>query len=230
MDIDPRLINFPQPALFQLEDATVEGMELFPAVWNAANALSIPDVEIRRRAIDDLTQLGAANFFPLIAYLLTTLLDERDLELRARVVDTLADLIKPEPGSQTALETVRRVVLDQLKRMRTRQVFALLEVAQHQPELEAAVTTLLSACSYAGLQLANILSNRNAPLEIRKQAAYYIGRVGYLAALPVVERLAERLETRLNGQQAMYFAEAREEKEAELLPYLINAIHLLKAP
>jgi hypothetical protein len=57
-----------------------------------------------------------------------------------------------------------------------------------------------------------------------------IGRVGYLDALPALERLLARLESRLHGQQAMPFAPKSSLEEAELLPDLQLTLTLLRSP
>jgi hypothetical protein len=97
-------------------------------------------------------------------------------------------------------------------------VFALLQVTEYDKTAEAAVMDILSCCSYAGSHLSEILSNRELPQEIRKQAAFFIGQIGYLDALPVLERMASRMETR------------GDEQDSRILPVLQNAVQLLTAP
>jgi hypothetical protein len=58
----------------------------------------------------------------------------------------------------------------------------------------------------------------------------FIGTVGYLEAIPALERLAARLEARLSGQQAMTFAPPSQSEENELLPIVRSVLHLLQAP
>jgi hypothetical protein len=105
-----------------------------------------------------------------------------------------------------------------LSAMRTRQVFALLQVAEYDKSAEAGVIDLLSCCSFAGCHLSEILSNRDIAQDIRKQAAFYIGQIGYLDALPVLERMASRLESR------------RDEEDSLILPVLQYAVQLLTSP
>ncbi len=102
--------------------------------------------------------------------------------------------------------------------MRTRQIFALLQVIEFDKSAEEAVSSLLSYCSFAGGHLAQILSNRTAPLSIRRQAAHFIGRIGYLDALPALERLASRLESR------------RDDEDVGILLGLQETIKLLYTP
>lgn len=102
--------------------------------------------------------------------------------------------------------------------MRTRQIFALLQVIEFDKSADEAVSSLLGYCSFAGGHLAQILGNRTAPLSIRRQAAHCIGRIGYLDALPALERLVSRLESR------------RDEEDAGILLGLQETIKLLYTP
>jgi hypothetical protein len=103
-------------------------------------------------------------------------------------------------------------------------------VSEVNQDCEADVAQLLNACPYAGNHLADILADRSKTLNIRKQAAHYIGRVGYLAAVPALERLQTRLESRLSGQQAMPFAPPMGTDEVELLPFVRETLAVLRAP
>jgi hypothetical protein len=67
------------------------------------------------------------------------------------------------------------------------------------------------------------------PLPIRQKAIYYVGLVGYLEALPALERLFNRLEARQNGQYLMSFAPPSSKTDDDLLPSLRVAIDQLKA-
>jgi hypothetical protein len=96
--------------------------------------------------------------------------------------------------------------------------------------MEGHVARLLDPGPFAGSHLLDILSDNKASIEIRKQAANMVGLVGYLDALPALERMAAKLEARLNGQKSMPFAPPSLNAEGDLLPAVRNAIDLLKAP
>jgi HEAT repeat protein len=117
-----------------------------------------------------------------------------------------------------------------LSSFRTRQIFALLEASAEDKSLEGCVSRLLDACPYAGNHLIDLLIDRKMPLDVRKQAAKMIGSVGYLDALPALERLHSRLESRIYGQKAMPFAPEESDIEAELLPVIHEALNFLRAP
>lgn len=218
-----------QPELFPLLEST-GNVELFPAVWSAAESLCKPDLRERQKGLDRLLELNAPRFSPLVAYLLTTRLTDNELQFRVRVVRALGDLFFPdEAGNPTPMD-VRQAITGLLSQMRTRQVYALLQALVEVPELTDHVARLLDACPYAGNHLADIVGDRTIEHAIREQAALAIGRVGFLDVLPVLERLETRLESRINGQRSMPFMPPTSESEAELLPALQRAIAALRAP
>lgn len=217
-----------QPPLFPLDEST-GNIELFPAVWGAAEALTSPDAATRRKGLERLLELHAPRFSPLVAYLLVTRLADPDLSLRARIVQALGEVLLPDDEGHPAPEDVRRSLRDMLSHLRTRQIFSLLQALVHNPSLEGHAACLLDACPHASNQLMVILADRQVPLPVRERAVRMIGQVGYLDALPALERLAVRLESRLNGRQrAMPFVLPATGDEAALLPAVQAAIELLR--
>jgi HEAT repeat protein len=222
----PRL---PQLPLFSMEESR-GNVELFPAVWSAVEDLTLSDPKIRWSALDRLLELNAPRFSPVVAYILVTRLAEPDLALRARIVQALGEVLIPDSDGQPSPDEVRRSLAYYLSQMRTRQIFALLQVAAIDPDYEGHVARLLDPCPFACSHLLDILSDFKAPMPVRQQAANMLGRVGFLDALPSLERLAAKLDARLNGQKSMPFAPPSLAMEQELLPAVRNAISLLKAP
>jgi hypothetical protein len=108
-------------------------------------------------------------------------------------------------------------------------VFGLLEVAVIDPEAQKPIYFILNACPMAGKYLGNILSEWKNPLMVRQKAIYFIGTVGYMEMLPVLERLLDRLEARQNGQYSMSFAPSSTRSDEDILPYLRNAIIQMSA-
>lgn len=225
--IDPELL---QPTLFDFSDGTTGAVELFPAVWSAAEDMVSPDLSSRQQGLNTLDELNAPRLSPLIAYLLVTRISETNVSLRARVVNTLGELLKPDHEGRVTPEPVRKYLLTYLNQMRTRPIFSLLEVATQYPLEKENVARLLNACPNAGRHLSDILSDRKAPMDVREQAAQFIGFVGYLDAIPALERLSSRLESRLSGQQAMSFAPPAISEETKLLPTIRETLTLLYAP
>jgi hypothetical protein len=219
----------PQLPLFVLEESK-GNVELFPAVWSAVEDLTLSDPKVRWDALDRLLSLNAQRFSPIVAYILVTRLAEPDLALRARIVQALGEVLVPDAEGQPAPDEVRKSLAYYLSHMRTRRIYSLLQVAAYDPDLMGHVARLLDPCPFAGSHLLDILSDFKAPMEIRQQAADMIGRVGYLDALPALDRLAAKLEARLNGQKSMPFAPPSMGAEQDLLPAVRRAIDLLRAP
>lgn len=229
MDADSFHIHLDQPSLFQFDDISTEAIELFPAVWSAGEAIISPDQQVRKEGLEQIAQAQAARFSPLIAYLLVTRLMEPDMDLRSRVVNILADALRLDSEGRVTPEPVRMQLINDLARMRTRQVFALLQVADFDPQNMDSVAILLNACSFAGNHLADILLDRKMSVSIRMRAVELIGKVGYLDAIPVLERIRTRLEARLNGQQHMPFLTLEDGDEVALLPGIQTSLELLQS-
>jgi hypothetical protein len=221
--------RLPQLPLFVLEESQ-GNVELFPAVWSAVEDLTLSDPKVRWDALERLLQLNAQRFSPIVDYILVTRLAEPDLRLRARIVQALGEVLVPDENGQPAPDEVRKSLAYYLSHLRTRRIFALLQVADLDPGMEGHVARLLDPCPYACIHLVGILSDAKVPMGVRKQAANMIGLVGYLDALPSLERLAAKLEARLNGQKSMPFAPPSLSTEEDLLPAIHTAIDLLKAP
>lgn len=229
MSEDRPAIYPPQPLLFDLDESTAR-LELFPAVWSAAESLVSKDTGVRRDAFEQLVELQAPRYSPLVAYVIATRISDPDIPFRARIVNTLGEVLSPDVDGLPAPEHVRQTLTAYLAQMRTRHTFALLQALVEDPSLEKHVALLLNASPYAGNHLGDILSDRKVPMEVRKQAGRMIGRVGFLDALPTLERLSTRLQARLNGQSSMPFAPHSPKDELDLLPIIQTALTLLRAP
>jgi hypothetical protein len=105
----------------------------------------------------------------------------------------------------------------------------LLQVADFDPQYIDSVAVLLNSCSFAGNHLADILMDRSIVVSIRMRAVELIGQVGYLDAIPVLDRLRNRLEARLNGQQHMPFLTLEEGDEVALLPSIQATLEILQS-
>ncbi len=222
------LSDLAQPPLFEFNgDTTTGALELFPMVWNALEALTSPDVVQRNQALDNLLEIQAPRLSPLVAYILVTRLQDTDIHFRARVIKVLADVLSPDEKGNPAPEEVRQKLLYHLPQIRRRTIYAILQVCVDNLARRADVSVLLNACPYAGNALADILGDRKTDLAIRKEAAYFIADVGFLDAVPELERIRGRLETRQNGQRSMAFLPPSLGDEAELLPDITKALQVL---
>lgn len=228
MDDDPlTTVNLQPEALMTLDGAQGDNTEKAYVVWGAAEALTSPDLETRHTGLDQLVDRDAVRHYPLVAYLLLSCLAEPDIALRAQIVDALADVVIPNGHGDPAQAPSFPILTAHLTGMRTRQIFALLQVVDFDKSNETRVAGLLDYCSFAGGHLANILSTRTLPMTLRKQAAYFIGRMGYLDAMPTLERMAAKLESRRNGTGELG---RNDEDDAALLSTIRRALELLRAP
>jgi HEAT repeat protein len=230
MDVDPHPTDVFQRGLFDLDDTSSGLIELFPAVWDALEELVSPTPEQRQQALKNLLGWSAHRLSPLVAYLLFTRLTDPDMAVRAQVIQALGDLYVVDHEGRAAPDSVRNYLSANLCQMRTRPIYSLLETAIYYPGLESAIARLLNGCPYAGRHLVDILADRRMPRGVRMEAVHFIGRVGYLEAIPELERLANRLEARLYGQQAMPFTSNSPSDEVELLPAIHATLTLLHAP
>jgi len=231
MDAEKTIPRAAQPKLFYLPETSAGQLELFPAVWAATEGLTRPNREARRAALEELARLGAARFSPLVAYMLATRLADPEVEIRALAVGQCAELLTPTGPGETAPEAVLEVLVAYLSRMRTRQIYGLLQTLVAKPGLLKPITRLLDYSPYAGNHLADVVVSKRAPLSIRLHAVRLIGAVGYCDAIPALERMQARLEARLEGQQSMSFAPPSPgDESAKLLPEIRTALNILNAP
>jgi hypothetical protein len=228
MDDDPiATVNHQPDALLTLTAAEGVNIDQTTRVWGAAEALTSPDLETRHLGLKLLVDQDAVRSQPLVAYLFLSRLTEPDIALRTQIVEALADVVVQNGHGDPSAAPSFPTLTTELMGMRTRQIYALLQVVDFDTQTEPKVAGLLDYCSYAGSHLAHILSSRTLPLSLRKQAAHFIGRIGYLDALPALERMAARLETRCNGRSELGESNG---DDAELLSLIHSSLDLLRAP
>ncbi len=225
MKIDPLSMNIRQPDLLGLHNTISDGYEITSDVWNAAEALSSPNVEIRISGLDYLERSKATHYFPLIVYLLSTRISDPNLDFRSRVIKVLAGIFQPLDGDHQVLDTVKQQLHSRLSQLQNQEIESLLEVVESNPSLQPFVATLFNYCSHAGEHLSLLLPNRRIPLQKRKIALRFIEQIGYLDALPTLERLEKRLKSRIDGQKTF-----REDQEVSLIPELRKVIDCLLSP
>lgn len=230
MEVDPLKINYLKPALFDLGEAGSGVLELFPRMWGALEALVDPEAKSRKLGLDCLIDLNAARIYSLVAYFLTTRIQDPDLSIRGEIIWILAGVLTPDDRGQLSPEPVQRILAYQFSQMQKEHIYKLLELVEADPSSETGVVQLLKNCHNSGNYLSEILLERRENLAIRKQAARLIGRVGYVEAIPCIDRLISRLESRVNGQQYLPFTPVENSEESSLLPTLKLALDLLQAP
>jgi hypothetical protein len=226
MDLNP--IPILQLPLFDYGESVTNVVELFPVVWQATEILTAPEPAARQHGLDLLLELGAQKVSPLVAYMIATCLNDPDIYIRQRVAIVLADILVSDTSNKQAPDEVRKVVVNYLHNTNETMVYSLLEATLTNEQVEKSVYHIFNACPYIGRYLGEILAQWKNPLPIRQKAIYYVGLVGYLETLPVLERLFNRLEARQNGQYLMSFAPPTSNSDDDLLPYLRVAIDQLR--
>lgn len=220
---------FPQLGLFEFDKTHTGTSELFPAVWRALEGIASPDAAERHRSLNELISLDAPRLSPLVAYMLATRLVDPNLKFRTRVIEVLGDIISNGNGEKLPLE-VRRHLKAHCTVIGRGTVMAMLEVAEVDPSVETQIAAIFNLCSHSGTILTELMADRRVPVLLRRQAIHYIGRVGFIQAIPHLERLADRLTSRSNGQKRMSFAPPNEPDESTLLTGVQAALTLLQEP
>jgi hypothetical protein len=213
-----------QLPLFVYGEPTENIAEMLPVVWNATECLASADAITRQHGIDAILELGAQKVSPLVAFMIATRLGDKDIYIRRRVIYILADLITWVPGDNQMADSIRKSVTNYLHDIGEEIIFGILEVAVLDPQAEKPIYDLLNASPCAGKYLGEVLTEWKHPLAIRQKAIHFVGLVGYMEALPALERLLDRLEARQNGQFAMSFASSSIKSDEDIMPYLRIAI------
>jgi hypothetical protein len=227
--MNSNILSNVQLPLFAYGEPTENNTEVLWVVWNATECLASPDVLTRQHGIDAILDLGAHKVSPLVAFMLATRLCDENIYIRRRVLFILADLITWEAGEQQVTDNIRMAVTHYLHDMSEETVFGLLEVAVMDAEAEKAVYRILNVCPFAGKYLGNVLTEWKNPLPIRQKAVHFIGMVGYMEMLPVLERLLDRFESRKSGQFSMSFAPSSTRSDEDIIPYLRIAINQMSS-
>jgi hypothetical protein len=218
-----------QLPLFVYGEPTENIAEMLPVVWSATECLASADAITRQHGIDAILELGAQKVSPLVAFMIATRLGDKDIYIRRRVIYILGDLITWVPGDKQMADNIRKSITNYLHDIGEETILGILEVAVMDPQAEKPIYDLLNACPFAGRYLGDVLTEWKNPLAIRQKAIHFIGLVGYMEVLPVLERLLDRLEARQTGQYTMSFATSSIRSDEDIMPYLRIAIDHMSA-
>jgi hypothetical protein len=192
-------------------------------IWFAAELLISPELLERKKGFERLIELDAIKQNPIIIYLLASNLSEPDFSLRAFIVRVLSGLLDDIKTSKSPQKDPRFILTNYLSQISTEEVYSLLELAEVDPPSREYVVQLLCSCACAGDQLRKFVMDRECAINMRLIALEIIGKVGYLEVLPDLERLAKRLENRVN-------AEKKDMDLSEMMQRLNTTIKLLSSP
>jgi len=198
-----------------------------PRTWSVLEALIAPDPDIREQAIDDLGSLEGFREQPLAVYLLATRLLDPVLEIRFRAVQALGCLLEfDRPGEGLPARSFRTLAAFTTQ-LEKEQLVKLLEVSARYLAAEEAIVQIMKLCSYAGKILGGIVNDRKLPVEIRQQALYFCGEVGYLNTAISIRNLIQRIEKN-RARSGLITPRKRQLDEERLFPYAVTALGKLE--
>jgi hypothetical protein len=205
-----------------LGDGTVSSDQVL-LIWRFTQALTSPELFERKDGFQRLIELNIINKSPLITYILATRINEVDITLRAYIVNVLANILEQNIRGDENIELTKLTLVDYLSQIGKREIHALIQLVEVDPFANENIVKIMCSSSCAGDYLNKIASDRQATLNIRQLAITLLGEIGYLDAIPDLERLENRIKSRDNPNSI-----GSEEKQ--LLPQIADALALLRAP
>jgi len=181
----------------------------------------------REQALKELESLEEFQYQPLAVYLLATRILDPDLAIRYRAVQMLGGLLDFESEGICLPDRTLKVFTAFTDQMEKGQLIKLLEVAAHYLAAEQAIIQILRLCSYAGELLGGILNDRKIPVEIRQQAIYFSGEVGFLSTAVSIRNLIQWIEKDRARAKAIPGRKKRVEQEY-LYPLAVAALGKLE--
>jgi len=189
--------------------------------------LLAPDLSLRRDGLETLIALDAHRRSPLAAAVIAGQIKEPDIFLRIAIIAALAEIFSPHLETERPPREVITWTRSVLAAMRTREVYALLQVVTRDGDQLEPVALLLQACSFSGETMLAIVKDRRADIDIRVAAVKAIAAIGYIDAIRVLERLHQRIAGQIAGQIPMAFAGHLEAEGELLIPALQEALRFL---
>lgn len=208
---------------------------VIPAVdaWMAGEMFVSAHIEERRRGFALLFGSEAARRSALTPQLLASRVDEPDLNLRAQIVQALADYFEIRGRQYRYPAEIRAAVVGYLRKFERPQILALLDLQHAVRESLVKFKVECLACVLeripnVSMHLARIAGERSLALGLRCAAIELIGTVGFMDALPALEGLEVRLEGRRAGQLPMTFAPTDSPDDQQLIPALKETLRALR--
>jgi hypothetical protein len=217
---------YPQLGFLEFEKSISGTAELFPTVWQALEGLASPDIIERNASLDVLLETEAPKLSPLVAYILATRLVDQNITFRQRIIEAIGKIIAPDEGPAPPPE-VRRHLKGHCTLIGRGTILAILEVAAIDSSVDSHIISIFNLCSHSGTILIDLMAERKVPVSIRRRAMNFIGQVGFIEAIPYLERLVGRLTSRANGQKRMPFAPPSEPDESTLISVAQTTLAML---
>lgn len=200
--------------------------------WIAGEMFVSPHIEERRRGFAILFGSEVVRRSLLTIQLLASRVDEPDFNLRAQIVQALADYFELRGLEYRYPVEVRVAAASHLRKFERPQLIALLELHQEaragRVRLTAdALSRLLERVPNAATHLTRLAGERGLALHLRREAIELIGHVGFTEAQNALAGLETRISGRRAGQLAMTFAPSDHADEQQLLPVLRATLQIL---
>jgi len=195
--------------------------------WLTLENLIAPDPALRESALEELAELEGCQEQPLIVYLLATRLLDPELEIRFYAARILGDWVDFDCPSQALSEKTLNILTGFTNQLDQSQLVKLLEVSAAYLAAEEAVGNILKMCSYAGKALSGIVNDRTIPVEIRQQAIFYCGEVGFLNTVIAIKNLIQRVQKN-QARAGLIPTRKKHLDEEHLLPFAVAALGKLE--
>lgn len=168
--------------------------DLLEKFWSVLGGLIAPDPGLRSQALDELGGLEGFPHQPLLVFGLATRLIDPDLEVRSQAVKLMGSILAGEGSTPDIGEDSLAHLSAYLAGFNAEQYVMLLEVSAAYLAGEEAVGNILRVSSFAGRFLRGIVNNRKLPVDIRQQAVFFCGEIGFLDTAATLKNLVERIE------------------------------------
>jgi len=196
--------------------------------WKILEGLIAADPVLRETALQQLAAWEGLEEQPLMIYLLATRILDPDLEIRYHAVQILGDLVDYDhPGEGLPAGSLQALTAFTAQ-LDKGQLIQLLEVSAAYLAAEEAVGNILKLCSYAGKVLGGIVNDRRLTVEIRQQALFYCGEVGFLNTRRVIDNLIQRVR-KAQANPGRITTRKKHADEETLLPFAVAALGKLES-
>ncbi|MCJ7734402.1 MAG: hypothetical protein MUP11_07620 [Anaerolineales bacterium] len=192
-------------------------------VWDIIENLAAPDPIKREKALESLVEIEGVNQSPLILYFLATRLSDPDLVIRFHVVQKIGEFLDVGSKNLQLSDPALMHLQWALNNMGNDQIVKLLEVSDQYLSAENALVNILKLCSYAGKELSGILNDRKQSYQIRKQAIFFSGEVGFLETKPALQNFIQRVD-KIKSRQESNPGWNKNRDEENLYNFVVSAL------
>lgn len=196
-------------------------------LWTTLENLIAPDPDLRDAALEELGHLEGCQDQPLLIYLLATRLLDPDLEVRFHAVQLIGNLLSYDPPNEGLPDDSLKTLAEFTTHLEKEQLIKLMEVSVKYLAAEDPLVNILKLCSYAGKALGGIVNDRKLPVEIRQQAIYFCGEVGFLNTATAIRNLIRRV-GKDKAKSGLNLTRKKHQDEGKLLPYAVAALSKLE--